>query len=607
MTTLTADAGLQPTPREGAWQTLRRGLRLTPEFRVGLPLTLLFALLATAGRVVIPITVQQTIDRGLHDPRGVDLPAVRSAVAVAAVALVVTAVCGYLTNARLARASETALSALRVRAFRHIHDLSVLHQATERRGTLVARVTADVDTVSMFISHGGVHLIVNVAQLLLATGLMLYYSWQLTVLVIAVFAPLAIALRVFQTRLARRYDLVRRRVGELLGAVAESVVAAPVIKAYGIERRTARRVDGAIDAYAGSFLSATRVSSSMFSLGELFAGLAVAAVVVAGVLLGVDGRLSEGELVAFLFLVQLFVSPVQMATEVLNEAQSAIAGWRRVLDVLDVVPDVADPARVSAGGGRSLPAGPLEVRFEHVGFRYPTGPPVLHDVDVEIAARRRVAIVGETGSGKTTFAKLLTRLMDPTHGRVLLGGVPLDEVRFADLRRRVVLVPQDGMLFDLSIADNVRHGRADLTDAAVTAAFADLGLADWLDALPGGVSTMVGERGDALSVGERQLVALVRAYVAGPDLLVLDEATSAVDPATEVRMSRALERLAQGRTEVTIAHRLSTAESADEVLVFDRGRIVQRGPHAALVDQPGVYADLYASWIARRDGSALAR
>jgi ATP-binding cassette subfamily B protein len=237
-----------------------------------------------------------------------------------------------------------------------------------------------------------------------------------------------------------------------------------------------------------------------------------------------------------------------------------------------------------------------------VGFRYPTGPQVLHDVDVDIAPRRRVAVVGETGSGKTTFAKLLTRLMDPTSGRVLLGGVPLDRVRFADLRRRVVMVLQDGMLFDLSVADNVRHGRADLSDVAVTEAFADLGLADWLDTLPAGVATRVGERGDALSVGERQLVALVRAYVADPDLLVLDEATSAIDPATEVRLSRALERLAEGRTEVTIAHRLSTAESADEVLVFDDGRIVQRGSHAHLVAQPGVYADLHASWVARRDG-----
>lgn len=582
---------------ETPWQTLRRGLRLTPEFRAGLGVTLFFALVATAGRVVVPIAVQQTIDNGLRADGGVDLSLVRRAVSAAAVAVLATAVAGYLTNARLALSSETALSSLRVRAFRHIHDLSVLHQATERRGTLVARVTADVDAVSEFMSHGGIHLIVSVAQLALATALMLFYSWQLTLLVIVVFVPLAWILQRTQAVLAQRYGVVRKRIGEMLGAIAESVVAAPVIRAYGIERRTARRVDAAIDGHADAYLRSVRVSSVMFSLGEVFAAFAVAGVVVAGVALGVDGGLSEGRLVAFLFLVSLFIAPVQTATEVLNEAQSAVAGWRRVLDVLDIAPDVADPALT--GRGTPLPPGPLGVRFESVGFRYPTGPPVLHDVDVEIAPRRKVAVVGATGSGKTTFAKLLTRLMDPQAGRVLVGGVPLADVVFGDLRRRVVMVPQDGMLFDLSIADNVRHGRDALTDDEVAGAFADLGLGDWLDALPAGVHTRVGERGDALSVGERQLVALARAYVADPDLLVLDEATSAVDPATEVRLQRALERLAEGRTEVTIAHRLSTAELADEVLVFDKGRIVQRGTHAQLVGVPGVYADLHASWASR--------
>jgi ATP-binding cassette, subfamily B, bacterial len=595
MTAHALEVPVRPSGRE-LWHTFLRGLRLTPEFRTGLPLTLFLALVATAGRIVVPITVQQTIDHGLRDD-GVDVALVRRAVALAAVALLVTAFAGYLTNARLARSSETALSSLRAKAFRHIHDLSVLHQATERRGTLVSRVTADVDAVSEFMNHGGVHLIVSVAQLALATVLMLFYSWQLTLLVIVTFLPLAWLLRRIQSVLAQRYGVVRQRVGEMLGAIAESVVAAPVIRAYGVERRTAERVDAAIDGHASAYMSATRVSSVMFSLGEVFAAIAVAGVVVAGVLLGVDSGLSEGRLIAFLFLVSLFVQPVQLSTEILNEAQSAVAGWRRVLDILDVVPDVADPAR--DGHVTALPEGALGARFEAVGFRYPTGPQVLHEVTVDIAPRRKVAVVGETGSGKTTFAKLLTRLMDPSEGAVTLGGVPLRDVGFADLRSRVVMVPQDGMLFDVSIADNVRHGRPDLSDEQVAAAFADLALADWLDSLPAGVRTRVGERGDALSVGERQLVALVRAYVADPDVLVLDEATSAVDPATEVRLQRALERLAEGRTEVTIAHRMSTAEVADEVLVFDRGRIVQRGTHSELAGVPGVYADLYASWMAR--------
>jgi putative ABC transport system ATP-binding protein len=222
---------------------------------------------------------------------------------------------------------------------------------------------------------------------------------------------------------------------------------------------------------------------------------------------------------------------------------------------------------------------------------------VLHDVDLTLDPQSRVAVVGETGSGKTTFAKLLTRLMDPTRGRVLLGGVPLDQLQFASLRHRVVMVPQDGFLFDTTVADNVRYGRLDASDDDIELAFTELGLLDWLDTLPDGIQSHVGERGGSLSVGERQLVAIARAYVADPDLLVLDEATSAVDPATEVRLARALDSLTRGRTTLTIAHRLSTAEAADEVLVVDKGVVVQRGPHASLVGLPGVYADLHASWV----------
>jgi ABC-type multidrug transport system fused ATPase/permease subunit len=225
---------------------------------------------------------------------------------------------------------------------------------------------------------------------------------------------------------------------------------------------------------------------------------------------------------------------------------------------------------------------------------------VLRDIDLDIAANRRVAIVGETGSGKTTFAKLLTRLMDPSSGTVALSGVPLPQVSFESLRRRVLLVPQDGFLFDTSIAENVRFGRPELSDLDLELAFSQLGLSDWLESLPAGLATQVGERGEALSVGERQLVCLVRAFVADPDVLVLDEATSSVDPATEARLQRALDEVTRGRTTIAIAHRLSTAESADEVIVFDRGRVVQRGRHASLVAQAdSVYARLHSAWLAQ--------
>ena len=581
------------TVERGSFATLLHGLRLTPELREGLLVTLLLALLATAGRVVVPVAVQQTIDNGLSGPEP-DLGLVRTAVALAAVAVAVTAYANYLTNVRLYRTAENGLASLRVRAFRRVHDLSMLHQAAERRGSLVSRVTSDVDTMSTFMQWGGLLILVSSAQLVLATVLMLFWSWQLTLVVYACFLPLLFAVKVLQQRLHRAYRVVRERVGEMLGAVAESVVGAQVIRAYGVQDRTAERIDAAVDATRVAQTNAQRLSALTFSAGELTAALATGAVVVVGVLLGVDGHITTGRLVGFLFLVALFVQPVQVATEVLNEAQNAVAGLRRVLGVLDTPSDVSDPA-----GGRPLPPGPVGVRFDGVSFAYPGGPEVVHDVTLDIAPRTRVAVVGETGSGKTTFAKLLTRLMDPTRGRVLLSGVPLDEVEFDSLRSRVVMVPQDGFLFDTTVADNVRYGRRDATDADVERAFDALGLSDWVAQLPDGVRTEVGERGDSLSVGERQLVAIARAYVADPDLLVLDEATSAVDPATEVRLQRALDSLTRGRTTLAIAHRLSTAEAADEVLVVDAGVVVQRGTHAELVRSDGVYARLHDSWVSQ--------
>lgn len=584
------DAG----PAESTLRTLRRGISLSPELHSGLAGTLALAVVATAGRAAVPVAVQRAIDEGLRASDGPQIGYISLVVALTVGVLLITMTSAYLMNVRLFTVSETALAGIRTRTFRHIHDLSMLHQQADRRGSLVSRVTSDVDQISQFLQWGGIILIVSFGQLTIATVVMALYSWKLTLVAWAAFAPLVIVVRFFQKRLANAYAVVRTHVGSMLAAVAESVVGAEVIRAYGVAERTERRLDSSIEHTRAAQLRALRTSVSSFATAELMAGVATASVLVVGVLLGVDGELSVGGLTAFLFLVTLFVQPVQIATEVINEGQNAVAGWRRVLDVQDIEPDVADPG----AAGTDLPPGALDVRFEHISFSYLPGVQVLSDVDLTVAARSRVAVVGETGSGKTTFAKLLTRLMDPTSGRIRLSGVPLTDVRFASLRRRVVMVPQDGFLFDATIAVNVRFGNPDLTDDELLLAFTELGLGDWLDGLPAGLDTPVGERGEALSVGERQLVALARAYVADPDLLVLDEATSAVDPATEVRLQRTLEAVTRGRTTVAIAHRLSTARAADEVIVVDQGRVVQRGPHAQLVSEvDSVYARLYASWL----------
>ncbi len=592
------DTGEEISARE----TMRRGLAYSPELAEGFGLTVLLAMIGTAGRVVVPIAVQQTLDRGINGPDGVDIAFVTRMAFMAAAAIIATGVSSYFMTARLFTASERGLATLRIKAFRHVHDLPLLTQNTERRGALVSRVTSDVDQVSQFLVFGGVFGIVSVGQVLLATVVMLFYSWQLTILVWVCFLPLFLSLRYFQRRLSAAYGLVRRSVGTMLSAISEPVVGAVTVRTYAIERRTQQRIDEAIAVNQRAATKAQGLTAFSFSLGGVSAGLANAGVLIVGIWLGLAGKITSGEVLAFAFLVTLFVGPVQMGTQVLTDAQNAIAGWRRVIGILETPADLDDPGPA----GQSLPRGAMDVAFEDVSFGYPAGPLVLQDVSEHIESGSRIAVVGETGSGKTTFAKLLTRLMDPTSGAVLLDGVDVRSVEFASLRRRVVLVPQEGFLFDATLLANARYGDLDATADDVRTAAQQLGLGDWLDGLPHGLETRVGQRGESLSAGERQLVALLRAHLADPDLLVLDEATSAVDPALEMRIGRALERLMSGRTSVTIAHRLSTAENADEILVFDRGRVVQRGSHAVLVGQrtpdgePGVYARLHTSWVAQQ-------
>ena len=611
--------GGEATTDESALSTIRRGLALTPELLRGLWITLLLAVVATGGKVVVPIAVQAILDRGIIEPEVPDVAFVAGAAALAALVLLATAACNVLMNRRLFRLAETSLATLRKRAFRHIHDLSLLTQGTEQRGALVSRVTSDVDTVSQFMSFGGIMLVVMSFQLVLATAVMVFYSWPLALVVWLCYIPILLIMGTLQRRIRARYQVVRTRVGTMLGAVSESLVGAATVRAYGIEQRTRRAQDARIREVRDAQFAVLRPQSASFFLSETGDGLATAIVVVVGVVLGTGalgadlpgGDLTAGGVVAFVFLVSLFSQPVRMGIEMLSEAQNAVAGWRRVLGVLDTPADVADPGGAMdprtgrrgepVPGARALPEGLLDIEIRELRYRYPTGPEVLHGLDVTIPARSRIAIVGETGSGKTTFAKLLTRMMDPASGQILIGGVPLPLVPYDSLRSRVIMVPQEGFLFDTTVAGNLRYGRPDATEEDMRRALDELGLGTWAAELPEGLDTPVGQRGESLSAGERQLVALARAYLADPDVIVLDEATSAVDPAADVRLQQAIDGLARGRTTITIAHRLSTAERADRIMVLDHGDLVEHGTHAELVDlEGGIYAGLHRSWVAHR-------
>lgn len=570
---------------------IRRALIEAPVFRHGLRLTLFMAMAGQAITVVTPIVIQQIIDEEILAPTGIDMRGVLQKAAVAFVALVIGVVVGRVALLRLVKTSSSGLSDLRSKTFGHIMRQSVLHVQAERRGTLVSRVTSDISTLQEFMEWGGIGLIVGLSQVVLAMAVMVTYEWRMALIALGGVVVYLMMMRWFQRILAANYDEVRHEVGVSLGVMSESISAIPVVRAYGTEDTTKARVADAMEKRFRIEFTTGRFGNILYSTAEIFAGILTATLIVAGVLIGINRGMSAGTLVAFLFLTNLLIEPLQIVVETLEFAQSAASGLRRVIGVLDgevEIEEPSDPEELRPGG--------LSVRFDHVGYAYPEGPDVLTDISLEVAVGSRVAVVGETGSGKTTFAKLAVRLLDPSAGTIHIGGVSAQRIPLAHLRERVAFVPQEGFLFDDTIANNVRYGRTESDDAEIWTAFHELGLGEWVDGLTDGLETMVGERGGNLSAGERQLVAIVRAWIGSPDLLVLDEATSAVDPVLDVALRHAIARLTEGRTSVTIAHRLSTAEGADEVFVFDGGRLVERGRHRDLLERDGTYAGLYADW-----------
>ena len=577
-------------PVSGAMKVLRRGLADSPEMRVGLGYTIAMAMFYSIGSLLVPILIQQVLDRGLRD--GFRPGFVYTACVIAGLVAIVVYLAGKTTFTRMVRASENALKSLRVRVFEHIHRLSIAEQSSTRRGVFVTRVTSDIDQLLQFMEWGALSWILGATLMFGTVVAMFVYSWQLALVVVLMIVPVVLIMRWLQRGMLAAYEDLRTRISETLSEISESVMGAAVVRAYGYDDRMDQRLKGAIERQYNAVIRSNKYQATTLPLSDFFGGIAMAAVLFVGVMFGPEWGMSAGELVAFLFLVNLFLQPLGEIAETFDQTQTAIAAWRKVLGVIDLPIEVVEPEP-----GLDLPSGALEVETRELRFAYREGGLVLDGIDVKVPPGARIAIVGETGCGKTTFAKLLCRLADPLEGQIVIGGADLRDVAAASRRRAIRMVPQDGFLFDTTIGKNVSYGRDGATVKEVRAAFAELGLGDWLEGLPRGLETEVGERGESLSVGERQLVALARAQIGDPGVLILDEATSAVDPETESVLIDALERLARGRTTLTIAHRLSTAESADEVLVFDRGRIVERGTHRELVELGGVYAKLHRSWL----------
>lgn len=576
----------------GPIAVIRRGLATTPALRTGMVFSLVMALAVSVGKLVVPILVQQIIDRGIAGPGGYRPTFVLTASLIAGAIVIVIMILARAAQIRLLYNAQRGLRDLRVAAFAHIHRLSIAEHADTKRGALTARVTSDVEQLAMFVGWGVVIWVNSLALVVGTVVVMLWFSWQLTLLVLLIYTPVVPYARWVQKGQLQAYTNLRDRVSDMMNEISELVMGARVIRAYDYRQESRRAAHECAEDQYRSQMVAQKFFAIYLPVTDVVGGLALAMTLGVGMWMGPGWGMQAGELVAFLLLVSLFLNPISSITEVLDQTQTTMAAWRKVLAVLDVPIDVVEP-----DPGVSLPTGPLSISASNVHFRYRTGPPVLSDISVEVPAGTRVAIVGETGSGKTTFARLMARLADPSSGTIKLQDRLLDQVAGDERRRAVRMVPQDGFLFDATIGQNVAYGRDGAGQDEVRQSFRELGLADWLERMPAGLDTDVGERGENLSVGERQLVALARAHLADPGLLILDEATSAVDPETEQVLARALDAVSAGRTTVSIAHRLSTAEAAELVLVFDAGRLVEQGPHKDLVMAGGPYADLYESWI----------
>lgn len=578
--------------KTGALIVLKRGLQVSPELRTGASLTVLMALIVAAGSLAIPVLIQQILDQGLRGEEGLRSNFIYISCAIAFLIVSFVIFAQRATYNRLVRVAETTILELRVRVFRHLHRLSLADHQEARKGILTARVTSDIETLSQFAQWGAIAWIVDSVIIVGTLTVMAIYSWQLTLVVIAIYLPIIPILKAIQQQQFLKYREVREAVSETLGQASEAVTAAPVIRSYGYQNSIRSKLERANQNQYRRQIRAHKFFALLAPVMDTFSALSIAGVIVAGSYLGPEMGLTSGEMIAFVFLTTILIAPIWELGEVLDQTQTALAGWWKILSVLDVPIEVHEPE-----SGEKLKTGALEIEANNVNFRYRTGSQVLDDISIRIPAGTNVAVVGETGSGKTTFVKLLARIADPTSGQITINGVPIHEIDAESRHSSIQMVPQDGFLFDQTIRENVAFGKPHASEEEIQTAFHSLGLTDWLNKLPDGINTQTGSRGERISVGERQLVALARAQLANPGLLILDEATSAVDPETEVALVSALERLSQGRTTISVAHRLSTAEKADLILVFDQGKIVETGTHQELSTQNGIYADLHNTWM----------
>jgi len=575
--------------RAAARRVLRRTARLLRPQARRVAGALAMVILWTGTVLAGPWLVRYGIDQGINEG---DAGALNAAVA----GYVVVAVLAYVTNriqiTLISRVGEDFLRRLRIRVFDHLQSLSMPFYDRSKAGVLVSRMTSDVDSLAELIQLGLAMFVSNALLLVVSVIVLTTVSWQLMLVCMLGLPPVILASIKFQRDSNDAYLDVRDRIGSTLSHLQEGIAGVRVVQAFAREDVEVDRFEEGNWELYDSHMRSVAISAWYLPVIEL-AGWGTTALA-----LGIggwwvhEGMLTVGTVAFFVLTLSNLFEPVQQLSQLFNMVQSAGAGLSKLYELLDTPVDVPErPGAVDLGG-----AGDIEV--DGVSFAYGDGPRVLRDVSLRIPTGTRLALVGPTGAGKSTLAKLVARLYDPTSGSVRLGGVDLRDATLASLRGRIVVIPQEGFLFNGTIRDNVRLAREDATDAEVDDALRAVGAYERFAALPEGLDTVVRERGSRLSAGEKQLVSLARAALADPAVLVLDEATSSLDPGTEVLVESAVDRLLEGRTVVVIAHRLSTSERADVVGVVDGGELVELGTHADLVAAGGRYASLYATWVA---------
>jgi ABC-type multidrug transport system fused ATPase/permease subunit len=575
----------------GRARKLKGLLELLRPYRARVALLLVCLPVATAAALAPPYLLGRAIDDGVRAGS-------TRVLAVIVVLFVVSAIvnwgASYAQTYLVNWVGQRALQDLRSRIFAHLQRLSIDFYSRNRAGVLISRMTNDVQALDQLVTDGVQTLFASTLTLLGTVAILLVLDVKLALVTFLVFPILLVGSIVFRLASAEAYRLTREKVAWVTAYLQETLSGVRVVRSFGQEERHMSRFAELNDENRQANMKTVHLNAAYFPSVELLSAVATAAILLYGGHQALSGEgVTIGVLASFVFYLNSFFDPIQQLSQLYTTYQAGMAALDKVFELLDEEPDLVEaPDAIELSRLRG------EVRFDGVSFGYSgeDGPIALRDVELTIAPGQTVALVGATGAGKSTLAKLVARFYDPTRGRVLVDGHDLRTVTQRSLRSQLGLVPQEGFLFSGTIRDNIAFGRPDASDAEVAAAAAAVGAADFIDALPDGYETHVGERGVTLSAGQRQLVAFARAAAADPRILILDEATANVDVRTEGRIEQGLRHLLAGRTAIVIAHRLSTIRGAGRIIVIEHGRVVEDGAHEELIGAGGPYARLYRDW-----------